>query len=82
MNPALSRRVAQIMMTEGVLELRLERHLAFVEGVSSAESFDDLPDWVKDIVLAGERQLAQALARRNSNADPQPTDLDAPRRRR
>lgn len=65
-DPALSRRVGQVIMTNPVLVLNLERHLAFVDEVSQAGSFEALPVWVKDIVLAGERQLADAQPRRAS----------------
>ena len=56
MNPQLSRRVGVLMMTDPVLALDLERHLDFVDEVSRAESFDALPAWVQEVILAGERQ--------------------------
>ena len=45
------RRIAQILHDD------LQQHLAFVDGVSRAASFEALPSWVRDIVLEGERQL-------------------------
>ena len=59
MDPVLSRRVAKVMATEPIRALDLEEHLAFVDAVARASSFDDVPDWVREIVLAGERQVAE-----------------------
>jgi hypothetical protein len=68
------------MMTDPVLVLNRERHLAFVDEVSSAESFDELPDWIKGIVHAGERQMAETSSRRASVSGAPPVDPDAPQR--
>ena len=51
MNPQLSRRVGRIMMAAAVRSLEVDRHLAFVTEVSRAESFDDLPVWVQEVIL-------------------------------
>jgi hypothetical protein len=80
-NPQLSRRVGRIMMAEAVRSLEVDRHLAFVTEVSRAGSFDTLPDWVREVVLAGERQVAER-AQRTSASDPPPAYQDEPRRRR
>jgi hypothetical protein len=68
------------MMTDPIRALDLEHHLAFVHEVSRAASFEDLPDWVRDVVLAGERQFAEVQAQRTSVTDPSSDDHDAPRR--
>jgi len=50
MDPQLSRRVGRLMTTDAVRALLMEsvdRHLAFVDEVSRAESFDTLPAWVQ-----------------------------------
>ena len=62
MNPQLSRRVALIMMSDAVRALDVDRHIAFVTEVSRAESFEDLPIWVSDIIIEGEKQRTAALA--------------------
>jgi hypothetical protein len=69
MNPELSRRVGKLMMTDAVRVLDLERHLAFVDEVSRADSFEVLPAWVQGIILEGERQLAALRATRATSAD-------------
>jgi hypothetical protein len=64
MDPTLSRRVGRLMMTDPVRRLDLDRPLAFVDVVSSAESFEALSVWVRDIILA-ERETAWAGIVRN-----------------
>lgn len=56
------------MMTDGVRALDLEGHLAFVDEVSRAESFEKLSDWVQEIVLEGERRLADEDRKRRDRA--------------
>jgi hypothetical protein len=80
MDPALSRRVGRLMMTYAVRALDFKRHMAFVAEVSRATSFDDLPRWVCEIVLAGEEQFAEVQAQRPPVTDPSSDDHDAPRR--
>jgi DNA-binding GntR family transcriptional regulator len=61
MDPQLSRRVGRLMMTNAVRALMkqgLDQHLAFVDEVSRADSFEALPAWAQEVILAGERQLA------------------------
>lgn len=62
MNPQLSRRVALIMMSAAVQALTLDEHLAFVDEVSKADSFDSLPIWVQDVIVNGESQMAKSPA--------------------
>jgi hypothetical protein len=60
MDPQLSRRVGRLMTTDAVRALLMEsvdRHLAFVDEVSRAESFDTLPAWVQEVILEGEREF-------------------------
>ena len=80
MNPQLSRRVGRLMMTDAVRALSLARHLAFVDEVSRARSFDDLPVWVRAIVLAGEEQFAEVRAQQTSVIEPRAADDVAPQR--
>jgi hypothetical protein len=75
MDPQLSRRVGKVMMTDAVRALMrdgVERHLAFVDEVSRADSFDTLPEWAKEVILEGEQQLATFQKRA-------PNTLDRPR---
>ena len=60
MDPQLSSRVGSLMTTDAVRALLMEsvdRHLAFVDEVSRAESFDTLPAWVQEVILEGEREF-------------------------
>ena len=61
MNPQLSRRVGRLMSMDPIRALDLEQHLAFVDEVSKADSFDDLPVWVQDIVVESEKQAAALM---------------------
>ncbi len=60
MNAELSRRVGRIMLVDAVRALDLERHLAFVDAVVKADGFDDLPAWVREVVLAAEGEISRA----------------------
>ena len=80
MHPALSRRVGKLMMTDPIRALDLEGHLSFVHEVSGAESFDALPRWVREIVLAGEEQFAEVQAQQTSVIEPRAADDVAPQR--
>ena len=62
MNPQLSRRVGRLMSMEPIRALDLERHLAFVDEVSRADSFDDLPVWVRDIIVESEKQAVALMS--------------------
>jgi hypothetical protein len=39
------------MMSDAVRGLDVDGHIAFVTEVSRAESFDDLPVWVQEVIL-------------------------------
>jgi hypothetical protein len=57
------------MMPDAVRALALERHLAFVDEVSMAVSFERLSAWVEDVVLEGQRRLADCIAAQRPEAD-------------
>jgi hypothetical protein len=59
MTPELSRRVSNVMATDPVRALGILRHVAFVDEVSMADTFEALPVWVRAVILAGERQVAE-----------------------
>ena len=61
MNPQLSRRVGRLMSMDPIRALDLEQHLAVVDEVSRADSFDDLPVWVQDIIVESEKQAAALM---------------------
>jgi hypothetical protein len=58
-SPELSRRVGRLMLMHAVIALDLERHLAFVDAVTRADGFDDLPSWVREVVLAAEHEISR-----------------------
>jgi len=62
MNPQLSRRVGRLMSMEPIRALDLDQHLAFVDEVSRADSFDDLPVWVRDIIVESEKQAVALMS--------------------
>lgn len=59
MNPELSRRTGRIMSSDAVRALGILRRVALLHEVASTDTFEALPAWVKAIILAGERQVAE-----------------------
>lgn len=54
MNPELSRRVAKVMHSSVIAGLEPTERQAFAMAVSAAQSFDDLPDNYKQMILQAE----------------------------
>ena len=59
MNPELSQRVARAV---NIARLSAERRTAAGDAVAAATRFEDLPEWVRDIVLDAEARHADQVA--------------------
>jgi hypothetical protein len=53
---ALSRRVAKLMGAPAIRALSDAERSRFVRAVTEAESFEALPEWVRRVIVAAERE--------------------------
>lgn len=59
MNPELSQRVARAV---NIARLPAERRTAVADAVEAATRFEDLPEWVRDLVVDAEARHAEQVA--------------------
>lgn len=57
MTPELSRRIGKLMITKTILGLQWDKYDEFVAAVEKADTFDQLPGWVQQIVRQAEKEV-------------------------